>query len=127
MDIYFYTNFNMVNQVTVSLIIFDNDFYIFDEAFQDLGYYSFSASTTGSLSYTIKTTPFTPVRFVTAVNVNTKDNRNANININTGSGSTSTTYSISPNLGGFNLNYTYCKLRTLIVYPLLAKNYGYTV
>lgn len=69
MLIYFYTNFNMVNQVTLSLIIFDNDFHIFNEAFQDLGYLAFSSGTAGSTSYTLKTTPFTAVRFMTTIDI----------------------------------------------------------
>lgn len=118
----------MVNQVTLSLIIFDNDFFIFDEIFQDLGYFAFTASTSSSISYTVKTTPYTALRFVTNMNVTSRNSVNsANIVLNTGSSTSPTTYSINPNLGGSFLNYTYCRLRTLMVYPTLAKDYGYTV
>ena len=62
------------------------------------------------------------------IDVTTMDNLNANFVLDTNSVSTATTYTLnSNNLGGVNLDFSFVSIRTLLVYPLLAKNYGLTV
>lgn len=117
----------MINKATISVIIFDNDFVIFNEAFQDTGYIDFSSTSSSSFSYTLKSPTFTALRFLTYIDIATNNNVNGDINLNTGSSATSTTLTITTNLAGSNLNYAYGQIRILIVYPSLANNFGYTV
>jgi hypothetical protein len=52
---------------------------------------------------------------------------NSNIMLNTGFTNSATLYTISPSLSGSNLNTGFVRIRTLVVYTTLAKNYGLTV
>lgn len=52
---------------------------------------------------------------------------NSNIMLNTGFTDLSTSYRINPSLGGSNLDTGFVKIRTLVVYTTLVKNYGLTV
>ncbi len=117
----------MINTASVSLLIFDNDLTFFNEAFQDLGEFLYTASTTASTSFTVKSSPYATVRFVTHLDVTAMDTTNSNIMLNTGFTISATSYTINPSLSGSNLNTGFVRIRTLVVYTTLVKSYGLTV
>ncbi len=80
-EINVYSADNMMNQVKVSLLIFDNDFYLYEEIFQPLGAFYLDTNTGNSYSWPVKSSSYRVLRFLTYCDIATSNTNSGTITI----------------------------------------------
>ena len=113
-----------MNLMKISLLVFDNDFYLFKEIFEPLSYY-YADTSSNTISYTVKFTSYEVLRFITYCNIETSNTGSGTITFLMNFSYGTNTFSMNPTISGPNLNNAYVEGKILAVYPQQATNYGF--
>lgn len=109
------SEYYFVKQVKVSLLIFDNDFYLFDEIFESQDY-TFSLYTTTSDLYPVKSSTYKVVKFLTYSMIRTSNSGSKRINIFFTETIGTTDFTMIGVIQG-TFAYATVNMKILIVYP----------